>query len=250
MRLMDAAMGTALLARGIDPLRAALTNRGEVAAVHASHVAAGAECVLTATFQANPFTLGDELQALARAAVRLARASGARLVLGSVGPLGWPDELPDEEALERTARALHGVDALLLETWSTPAALQAAALVQGRLALPAWVSLAYRHAEGRLVTFSGHGPEHFARQAGRHGVAALGVNCGKDISPADVAAVVRVYRANAGLPLFARPNAGTPGGVTHGPEEFAAAAIEADWVGGCCGTTAEHLRALGGLSTS
>jgi methionine synthase I (cobalamin-dependent) len=107
-----------------------------------------------------------------------------------------------------------------------------------------WLSLTYHRALGRLVTFSGHAPETYARLAERHGIAALGVNCGKDISPADIAAIVRIYRDNTDLPLFARPNAGSPGGEAFGPEAFAAARIEADWVGGCCGTTAGHLRAL------
>ncbi len=242
MRLMDAAIGTALLARGIDPLLAPLTHPRDVAAVHASHVAAGAECVLTATFQANPITLGDDLDDVCRAAVRLARGSGSRLVLGSVGPMGSPRDFPSHAALATAAQALDGVDALLLETCSSPAAMEAAAFVHHRLGVPVWLSLAYHHVEGRLVTLSGHGPEVYACHAARHGVAALGVNCGKDISPADCAAVVRIYRQETDLPVFARPNAGSPGGEAYPPGSFGA--LDADWVGGCCGTTADHLRAM------
>jgi 5-methyltetrahydrofolate--homocysteine methyltransferase len=241
MRLMDAAMGTALMARNIDPLLAPLTHPDEVAAIHRSHVAAGAEAVLTATFQANPITLGEgRLVNVGRAAVRLARSSGAALVLGSVGPILTPGsmhELADMDTLRPTLEALSGVDAVLLETWSSPAALSAAAFAFHRHALQVWLSLTYHRVDGRLVTFSGHGPEVYARHAARHGVAALGVNCGRDVSPSDCAAIVRIYRQETDLPIFARPNAGTP-------EEFAAAALDVDWAGGCCGTTAEHLRAL------
>ena len=75
---------------------------------------------------------------------------------------------------------------------------------------PLLLSLAYHRVGGELMTYSGHMPETFARHAVRHGVAALGVNCGKDIDLGDVCEILRRYRAETDLPLFARPNAGTP----------------------------------------
>ncbi|MBY0230946.1 MAG: homocysteine S-methyltransferase family protein [Gemmataceae bacterium] len=237
-RLMDAAMGTALLGQGIDPLLAPLTHPRAVAAIHASHREAGAEALLTATFQANPATVGDRLEELGRAAVRLARSSRSALVLGDAGPMGWPREFPDWDALKLTLDALDGADALLLETCSTPQALEASAFAFHRAGWEeVWLSLAYHRVEGRVVSFSGHGPEVFARHAARHGVAALGVNCGKGLSMDDIAEVLRVYAENTSLPLFARPNAdaGEPGPLPG-----------AAWVGGCCGTDADWLRRMKG----
>jgi methionine synthase I (cobalamin-dependent) len=124
------------------------------------------------------------------------------------------------------------------------------------LKLPVLLSLTYRHEEngGGLLTFSGHSPEWFARRARDYGIAALGVNCGRDIGMGDIIAIVRRYRAVTDLPLFARPNAGTP--TRDGnrwvypltPEAMAARLPElleagVSMVGGCCGTTPEHIAA-------
>jgi methionine synthase I (cobalamin-dependent) len=261
--LMDGAMGTELIRAGLaaDGCGVAwnLFHPDRVLAVHRAYRAAGAEVLLTNTFQLNPLALarhglGDRLDEIGRAAVRLARAAGARFVLGSVGPvLDLPDmtELPDRSLLRPVLDALDGVDGVLFETWSSPRALAAVeyALHETEAgSLPLLLSLAYRKAaSGRLETYSGHGPETFARHAARHGVAALGVNCGRDVGPADVVAVVRRYRQECDLPLFARPNAGTDG--ERSPAELAervAELVEAGsaMVGGCCGTTPAHIAAL------
>src|SRR5262249_5825973 len=122
--------------------------------------------------------------------------------------------------------------------------------------VPVLLSLAYlRRADGALVTYSGHAPETFARHASRHGVAALGVNCGRDVGLEEAAEVVRRYRRATDLPLFARPNAGTPslaGGEAVYPRTPALMAgglpelLEAGaaMVGGCCGTTPAHIAAF------
>jgi methionine synthase I (cobalamin-dependent) len=232
---MDAAIGTALLARGLDPLTAVETHPGAVAGLHAEHVAAGAEVVLTATFQARRFET-------CRRGIEVARLARPRFVLGSVGPCR-------REELAEIVAGLEGADGLLLETFSSPDALELAAFAHHRLpeteSMPVLLSLSYLRRGGELVTFSGHAPETYARHAARHGIAALGVNCGKGVTPEDCAAILRRYRRACDLPLFARPNAGSPGGEVITPERFAAT----DWsdaamVGGCCGTTAAHVAAL------
>src|SRR5262245_64109329 len=77
--------------------------------------------------------------------------------------------------------------------------------------LPILLSLAYlRRTDGSLVTPTGHAPETFARHSARHGVTALGVNCGREIDMNDMIEVIKRYRGATELPLFARPNAGTP----------------------------------------
>lgn len=233
--IMDAASGTALLAQGIDPRQALRTHPQAVARVHRAHVEAGAEIVLTATFQVLE-------EALCHRAVELARAAGPRAVLGSIGPVNRVDLAPMVAGLEEA-------DGLLLETYSSPEALTLAAYIFHRLLIapekPVLLSIAYQRVEGRIVSHSGHEPETFARHAEQHGVAALGVNCGRNLSLADITEVLHRYRQACDLPLFARPNAGSPGGESISPQAFAAADwAEAVMVGGCCGTTAEHIAAL------
>src|SRR5947209_12277439 len=116
------------------------------------------------------------------------------------------------------------------------------------------LSLTYlRTPDGELRTLTGLSPEEAARQAEEVGAAALGVNCGREIRVADCAEAVRRYRGATALPLFARPNAGTPKrtddgfGYPQSPEEMAAGLPEllaagAVMVGGCCGTTPDHVQ--------
>ena len=147
-------------------------------------------------------------------------------------------------------------DAILVETCSTPRVRYAIGYIRRECELPVLLSLTFlRDASGKLVTLSGHSPEWFARRADRYGVAALGVNCGRDIGMDDIIEIVRRYRTMTDLPLFARPNAGTP--IRDGerwvypltPEAMAVRLPEllqagVSMVGGCCGTTPAHIAAL------
>jgi len=190
--------GSALLAQGLDGSeRACLSHAGRVRALHADYAKAGARVLLTNTFQLNPPALArqgleEHLEAIARKALQLARlGGGGARVLGDVGPICTPggnEEFSDRAALARVLAALEGADGILFETCSSPAALSAVEYALHRVpeveGLPLLLSLSYyRNAAGELVTFSGHRPETFARHAVRHGVAALGVNCGKEIDP-------------------------------------------------------------------
>ncbi|MFQ3651114.1 MAG: homocysteine S-methyltransferase family protein [Gemmataceae bacterium] len=233
--IMDAATGTAVLAQGYDPRTVLRSHPQAVAALHRSHVEAGAEIVTTATFQVLE-------EALCHRAVELARAAQPHAVLGSIGPVNRVDLAPMVAGLENS-------DGLLLETYSSPEALRLTQYIFHRLLIdpdkPILLSLAYHRVQGKLVSLSGHEPETFARYAEQHGVAALGVNCGRNLNLADITEILHRYRQACDLPLFARPNAGSPGREQLTPEQFAAA----DWadavmIGGCCGTTAEHIAAL------
>jgi 5-methyltetrahydrofolate--homocysteine methyltransferase len=266
--LMDGGTGGHLVAAGFScPERACLGDPDRVRRLHEGYVRAGARVLLTNTFQLNPAALARHgleahLETIGRRAVALARLAGPRAwVLGDVGPLctpGGAQEFTDKDALRRTLAALEGADGVLFETCSSPAALAAVAFALHRApeveTLPLLLSLSYhRNAAGALTTFSGHPPETFARHAARHGVAALGVNCGKEIGLAEAAEVLRRYRDCTDLPLFARPNAGTPDGRLRyplSPDQLAAGAADllaagASMLGGCCGTTADHIAALG-----
>jgi 5-methyltetrahydrofolate--homocysteine methyltransferase len=263
--LMDGAMGTELRRAGLPDAACGeawnLTEPGRVRAIHRAYVEAGACCLLTNTFQANPAALSrhgltDHLGAIIRAAVGHARAAGPGcFVLADIGP--GLESSPGDRAAEALA-AFRGVDALLLETCSdVPDELLCTC---GRLfqehGVPVLLSLTYRRtAAGDLSTHGGAAPEDGARRARRSGVAALGVNCGRDIDMAEVIAIIRRYRRETDLPLFARPNAGTPVRGTEGwvyprtPAALAARLPEllaagATLVGGCCGTTPEHIAAF------
>jgi 5-methyltetrahydrofolate--homocysteine methyltransferase len=172
--------------------------------------------------------------------------------VGDLGP--GSESVPD-------LTAFRGVDALLLETLSDwPAAqIRGCARAFADRDVPVLVSLTYwRTPAGELRTYGGEPPEHYARMAQADGVAALGVNCGRDIGMEEVIEIVRRYRTGTDLPLFARPNAGTPVRVEgrwlypRTPEEMAARVPEllaagATLIGGCCGTTPAHTAAFGAV---
>jgi 5-methyltetrahydrofolate--homocysteine methyltransferase len=275
--LMDGAMGTELQRAGLSPGGCGelwnLDHPGRVQAIHRAYVDAGAECLLTNTFQANPPALtrhgaGPLLERICRAALDLARAAVGPdgFVLADVGPIliapGYTESV-DPDLLAAVVRPLTTptpagatADGLLLETFSTPAILSAVRPLCQRLSVPVLLSLTYRRLpDGSLQTWSGDPPEVYARAARAAGVAALGVNCGRDIGLEDICAIVRRYRQLTDLPLFARPNAGTPTragerwvypltaeGMAGGLPALLEAGVSL--VGGCCGTTPRHIAAL------
>jgi 5-methyltetrahydrofolate--homocysteine methyltransferase len=268
--LMDGAMGTELqrvgLKLGENTATWNICQPERVAAIHRAYRTAGAEVLLTNTFQANCVALPHldplEVADLCTEASRLARraARKTRYVLADIGPVlapGSTREFTDLPAVALAATHTAPADAVLLETCCSPRVRYAVRRVRRSAAsLPALLSLTYcRDPRAGLVTFSGHPPEWFAQRAEHWGVAALGVNCGRDITVCDCAEVIRRYRRSTNLPLFARPNAGTPrrarGRWVYSltPRDMARQLpelLEAGvcMVGGCCGTTPEHIAAL------
>jgi methionine synthase I (cobalamin-dependent) len=260
--LMDGAMGTELQGAGMGEGDCHelwnLTHPKRVQAVHQTYVDAGAEVLLTNTFQANPEALArhglrEQLDRINQAAVDLARdaAGPGRFVLADVGPaVGL-----DLAAAQELTRSFRGADALLLETCSDLSLLPCC-LDARQDGWPVFLSFAFlRTPDGELQTRLGDSPETCARRAAAFPIAALGVNCGRDIGMDDIIAILRRYRQATDLPLFARPNAGTP--TRSGsrwvypltPEQMASRLPEllqmaVALVGGCCGTTAAHIAAL------
>lgn len=271
--LMDGAMGTQLQSLGVEPDECGqywnVSRAAAVRVIHNFYIAAGAEVLLTSTFQGNTlprsrFGQDDSLEAINGYAVRLARAAAGedRFVLGDIGPLIDPkngSEFTDYEMLGQIFTSLVGVDGFLFETCSSPGALDAVSYAFQRIAdveMPLLLSLSYlRSPAGQLVTLSGHSPEWFAERAKDYHVAALGVNCGRDIDMNDIIEIICRYRAGTDLPLFTRPNAGTPTKqddrwiYPRSPETMAARVPElleagASMIGGCCGTTPAHIEAF------
>lgn len=243
-------MGTELIARGLVlPENTAswnLTHPDAVRAVHESWLAAGARLLVTNTFAA-AWLGAAERGAAIRAAVRLSRealgsqdfedTAGPR-VLGNVGPSG--DPAGSRAVIAELAAA--GVDGLLVES------------MRGEGELRAALEAARAEAPGLPVLVSGlsvEGPERgeaalgFGRLLGalaaEHGAAAVGVNC--TLAPEPLGAVWRGLEP-CGLPRFARAGILAPVEPQVWARAVLAAAPGAAMLGGCCGTTPAHLRAL------
>ncbi len=264
-RLLDGAMGTALLARGLPqgtPPEAWLRDRAEeIAAVHRAHAGAGARLLLTCTFNAASPRLEGHLgpggvAGACAAAAALARAEArGGLVAGALGPLalarpGGP--APDAAALaapfEAPLRALAaaGVDLLWLESQYDGREAMAALAAALPLGLPVVVTITLAERAGRLVTAAGGDPGPLLLATAGAGAAAVGVNC-VPAGPA-LAALCGWARGALPAPFVAKPSPGLPGAVAT-PAAFAAAVTPAvragaAWVGGCCGADAGHVDAL------
>jgi len=267
---MDGAMGTELqragLASGACGEAWNLLHPDRVRSIHQAYVDAGAEVLLTNTFLANPphlqrHGLSGRLADINRAAITLARtvAGPDRLVLADVGPFLGESGSWCHDWLGRMVPSLLGVDGILLETFSSAAAFDVArCLRQSDLvpsAVPILLSFTFRRGPEGLTTFGGDTPEELARIAQQTGIFALGTNCGRDIAIDDMTEIIARYRSETDLPLFARPNAGTPRRdrdawiYPHTPADMAAKlpglfAAGIVMVGGCCGTTPAHIRAF------
>ncbi len=256
---------------------AAVTN------VHRSHIDAGSQIILSSTFGGNPQRLvGSEFEGrsddVSRAAVRAARAAvgaaraatadadgadGSPLIIaGSMGPTGGllipyglldPGEVRAVYAQQAASLVAAGVDVLWVETMMD--LREAVAAVEGaREAAPGTPVVATLvFANGR--TMFGDRPQAAAEALAELGVAGIGANCGDGWGP--VLDVLETLAKSApGIHLVAKANAGIPEGNAEGatvypgtPQEAAdyarrAADAGATIVGGCCGTTAEHLRAI------
>jgi methionine synthase I (cobalamin-dependent) len=279
VRVSDGAWGTQLqmkgLAAGLAPEIWNVDAPHHVEAVARSYVEAGSDLILTNTFGANRFVLDphglkDRVAELAEAGVRISkRAAGKDIpVFASLGPTGkivMMDEVPREKisaAFAEAAEALAwgGADAIVLESFQELEELKLAleAVRRAATGLPVVVSMTFATGPDGTLTMMGNKPEELARAAKAGGASAVGANCGA--GPENYVKVARLLRAAlplgaADLPIWVKPNAGLPqmvkGKTTFpmGPKEFAAfvpqlLAAGANIVGGCCGTTPDHIRAV------
>jgi methionine synthase I (cobalamin-dependent) len=275
--LMDGAMGTQLQRAGLrgdeNPTAWNHLQPRRVEVVHRAYVAAGAQVLLTNTFLINagegPASCprAEECpHVLAAWRAALERTGDAPVYrLAAVGPVAgksWAREFDDLRRFCVPARDAWGwagvprpPDGMLAETCSTPRVRLALRRLRDK-GLPVLLSFSFRKdGSGKVLSASGHPPEWFAQRARAYGADALGVNCGRDIGMEDMAEIVRRYGDATDLPLFARPNAGTPRRrgrawvYPHTPQDMAAGLVSlldagARMVGGCCGTTPAHVRAF------
>lgn len=264
--LFDGAMGTMLQAAGLKagelPELLVFDRPEVVETVHRAYVEAGCDVVTTNTFGANAHKLQGTatVAEVFEAAVACARRAGARYVAADMGPTGMLlkplGTLDFEEAYalyaEQTlaARAA-GADLVIVETMADLLEMKAAVLAcREHCDLPVIASMTFED-DGR--TFLGTSPEVAAMTLSALGVDALGINC--SLGPLGLMPLVKRMARFARVPIIVQANAGLPrmeNGATFydvGPDEYASAAaalIDAGTtiLGGCCGTTPEHIAAL------
>jgi methionine synthase I (cobalamin-dependent)/5,10-methylenetetrahydrofolate reductase len=271
--LCDGAMGTLLYAKGIfinrsyDELN--LSQPDLIRGIHHDYLQAGAEIIETNTFGGNSFRLGrhslaDKVRDINRAGVRLAREAAKSFdvwVAGSVGPLGTRIEPLGKTSFQEAREAFRdqievlaesGVDLLILETFGyleeIHQAMLAARDVSAKLPIVAQVTI---DEDGNCL--DGSDPQTFVSRLEEWGADVIGCNC--SVGPVAMLDAMEKVRAATSLPLAAQPNAGIPRSVDGrniylcSPEymasyarKFVAAGVRL--VGGCCGTTPEHIRVM------
>jgi homocysteine S-methyltransferase len=277
--LADGAMGTVLYARGVfinrcyDELN--LSDPNLILSVHEEYVQAGAEILETNTFGANKFRLtrhglASKVAEINAAGVKLARQAvdhlqekqaGTAYVAGSIGPLGVRleplgktglDEARAAFAEQIRALADAGVDLLIIETM--PALNEAReALLAAEETAPQLPVLVMVTVDDDSNCLDGSSPQQAAALLTEWGAGAIGVNC--STGPSTVLTAIEAMRGATTLPLAAMPNAGMPRAIEGrniylcSPEYMAsfarkAIAAGAQIVGGCCGTTPNHIRAM------
>jgi methionine synthase I (cobalamin-dependent)/5,10-methylenetetrahydrofolate reductase len=273
--LCDGAMGTLLYAKGVfinrsyDELN--LSQPELIRGIHHEYLQAGAEIIETNTFGANSFrlarhSLADKANEINRAGARLAREAAKSFdvwVAGSVGPLGTRieplgktsfDEARESFREQIAALAEGGVDLLILETFGYLEEIHQAILA-ARDVNPSMPIIAQVTIDEDGNCLDGSDPETFAPKLAEWGAEVIGCNC--SVGPVAMLEAIERVRAVTSVPLAAQPNAGIPRSVDGrniylcSPEymasyarKFVAAGVRV--VGGCCGTTPDHIRKMKG----
>ncbi len=270
--LVDGAWGTELQRWGLAARDCAdawnLEHPDRVEAVGRAYVEAGSRVILTNTFRANRvalagYGLAREVAEINRAGVEISRRAAAdrAQVFGLIGPSGkllLTKEVSEGELCEaflEQARVLasSGADALILETMSDLAEARLAVAAARTTGLALVACMSFDSGRNKDRTMMGVTPEQAARELTAAGADVIGANCGQGIE--GYVGICRRLRAATDRPIWITPNAGLPefeGGravYKTTPAQFAAAAPEllragAAFVGGCCGTTPEFIRAL------
>lgn len=269
--LFDGGMGTLVQAAGLHTVHEVpdllnLTHPEAIVAIQRQYVEAGADCITTNTFSTNRLKLANAGATVAEvyaAAAANARVAGAPLVAGDIGPTGALLEplgtLTFDEAFDifsEQARAAEaaGCDLIVVETMADLLEAKAAVLAAVEsTTLPVFATMTFGE-DGR--TFLGTKPAIAATTLSALGASAVGLNC--SLGPTELAPLVGELAPHDRALVMAQPNAGLPriqDGETVfdvGPNEFAQAMetildAGATVIGGCCGTTPDHIAALRAL---
>jgi len=270
--ILDGAWGTQLQRRGLPvggcPDEWNLSHPEKVEEVARAYVEAGSQIILTNTFGSNAVTLeryglADRVEAINRAGVEISRraAAGRAKVFASIGPSGvmlmmgdkTPDQLRMAFAVQAEALAQAGADGLVIETMSDPAEALLALEAAKATGLPVAVCMTFDSGKNRDRTMMGTTPEHAAEQLTAAGADVIGANCGA--GPETYVQICRRLKSATDRPIWIKPNAGLPE-VVNGQtiyrlscDDFASYVPQlidagASFIGGCCGTTPEFIRAI------
>ena len=269
----DGAMGTELSKAGLEPGECPEawneTHPDAVRAIAKSYFDAGSDMVLTNTFGASrfklaKFDLADRAVDLVSAGVRLAKEAAPEggMVAVSIGPTGefmaplgtvTEEEMTEAFAQEARAAADAGADGACVETMSALDETTCAVRAAKAAGLCTLATLSFSKGPAGYRTMMGVSPEDAARALAEAGADVVGANCG--VPADDVIEIVKAMRAVTDKPILVHVNAGLPQLVdgktvfVDDPEALAAHALAlheagADIIGGCCGTTPEHIRAI------
>jgi len=270
--ITDGAWGTELQARGLPPGEIPdvwnLTNPDKVIAVARAYVEAGSQVILTNTFGANRFRLAGhslehKLAEINRTGVQLSReaAGSSARVFASIGPTGrllmdgsvTEDDLRAAFSEQAEAIASASPDAIVIETMSDLGEATIAIKAAKATGLPVVACVVFDSGANKDRTMMGVTPEQAAAELSEAGADIIGANCGIGIER--YVQVCQRLRAATNRPLWMKPNAGLPRLVAGRPvydttpEQFAGVApalvdAGAAFVGGCCGTNPDFIRAL------
>jgi 5-methyltetrahydrofolate--homocysteine methyltransferase len=273
--ITDGATGTWLaekgeLLPGQPPELLNLSNPESIKKAHREYLEAGSEIILTNTFGANPFKLArlnfaekaEEINRQAVILAREARGNTRALIAGDIGPSGELlaplGNLSAEELSSGYRKVISvledsGVDLFLLETFSSIKEAEIIAeTVLKTSSLPIIVSLTFAIGKRGPRTLMGESPEDAAQAFGNL-IFSLGTNCGG--GSRETITIISTLKKQTCLPLWAKPNAGKPRiseektAFPESPEDAAILAKEladagAKFIGGCCGTTPAHIKAI------
>jgi 5-methyltetrahydrofolate--homocysteine methyltransferase len=270
--LLDGAMGTQLAERGaVMGGQSTLSHPDQVLAIHKDYAQCGCHVLITNTFAMNrvfieTHKVGVDVREVNVAGARLAKQAAGQdqYILGDISstgkllePYGDLKESAAYAAFAEQAALLEegGVDGFIIETMiDLKEALLALRACKEVSLLPVIVTMAFSSSKNGGRTIMGNAAQECARALIESGAQAVGANCG-DIDPLEMAEIVSTMRSVTDLPVLAKPNAGKPRMVDKetvfdmSPAEFAIGirkciSAGAHMVGGCCGTSPEHICAL------
>lgn len=273
--LLDGAMGTRLDDFGLQMGgQNNITHPQKVQDIHKEYAGCGCDILITNTLSMNRIYIETHQLDISVRAVNL---EGARLaksavnshqyVLGDIGSTGKLLEpygdLSEEKALsafqeQAALLAEGGVDGLIIETMiDLREALCALRACKAVCSLPVMASMSFANVQNGGHTVMGNSARECARLLSENGVIAIGANCG-DLGPSQMASIIEIFGNQTSLPTLCMPNAGLPKLINDqtvfdlSPQSFAAGICECiaagvRLVGGCCGTSPEHIRALKSL---
>jgi 5-methyltetrahydrofolate--homocysteine methyltransferase len=273
--LLDGAIGTELDKRGLMGRAGNNLDAPEVVLeIQRAYAACGCDALTANTLTMNRIfiethNLGISVHDVNRAGVELARQAAGkdRYVLGNLSstgqllePYGTYQESQFYDAFKEQAGILaeSGVDGFLIETiFDLREAMCALRACKENFSLPVIVSIAFSTIDNGGRTMMGDSVEQCAASLTNAGADALGANCG-ELDPAQMAVIVSLFRSATTLPILVQPNAGKPRLVGDktvfemAPAPFAAGIAEclragAKLIGGCCGTSPAHIRAVAGI---